>query len=436
MWRHWAKIVGLFLFISGTVTLTINANNAYSFRLQNATVSALSTRQTFTLKELEVPDFRLIVGEETFRISEDIYPMKQPGQTIAGAGVYSLLKRNGISYQDQYLRASSLVTMGTSAVLAGLMAVLMFRLTWKKTGKEWIGWTTALILIWGTIIGPYAGVTHHDIFGVFFTLLAITLFAQEEQGKGRWGETGAGMAAGLSIFFTMLTLPVLAAVLLAAKHRVRALSGAILGLTPTLLFNLLLFGKPWLVANLAGKVSDTVPLLSLSNLAEKLWFYLGNPATAWWSFMPVLLWGLLGMVKAGKTSTGKLLWLMVLGQLLYISSIETFGGHQYGPRYLLPAIPAVVVGIGTWLKAPHPSWQRGLFWVTAGYSLVVSVIGAVQTVMYPLFEGYAPYRLMLKIMAGEIPTMRVWKYGAVMSLLGVGAIAAGFLKARKVRVKG
>ena len=108
--KYCLKALGFVLIVWGGITLTINSANALNFRLQNATISALSERKSFTLKELEVPDFRLIVGQETFRIGEDIYPMKQPGQTIVGSIIYTQIKKLGINYSDHYMYSSQIIT--------------------------------------------------------------------------------------------------------------------------------------------------------------------------------------------------------------------------------------------------------------------------------------------------------------------------------------
>lgn len=396
--------------------MTINSANAHNYRLQNATIAALVNRGSFALKELEVPDFRLIVGEETFRISENIYPMKQPGQTILGAVAYLVLREAGIDYQVHYLYASQLVTMYTSALLTALASVVMYLLASQLVSSEKAGILAALMLVFGTMIWPYAGVTHHDIYGLFLIILAIACYCLAHKEKNKKYYFGAGVLAGLSWFFTMLPLPIPIVMWIVGEEKKWLGGGILVGLIPTLLFNLLVFGKPWLAANLAGKVADTVPLLSLGNLGQKLWFYLGDPSSALWAFSPILIFGVMGIIqlKAKDVWLKKLLIAVPIAQLVYVSSIETIGGYQYGPRYLIPILPFLGLGIANWLKVKQAAWKQGLFCLAGVYSILVALGGAIEGVMVPINEGYGPYRLWNQILAGEWPVMRVWKYGAVM----------------------
>ncbi len=412
------QVVGVFFLIWGLITVTINAEGAFNYRLQNATIAALVNRGTFTLKELEVPDFRLIVGQETFRISEDIYPMKQPGQTIYGALIYYPMKKLGINFDTHYMYASQLVTMFSSAFLSALAAVIIGTTAWELTKNKKVSLVAGISLVFGTTVWAYAGVTHHDIFGLFLITLALHLYI-------RRAYFVAGFVASMSLFFTMLALP-LPFVLLALNRRLRgAILGTIVGLLPTLIFNWAVFGRAWLVPNIAGKVSDTVPLLSITNFLEKLWFYLGNPSTAIWAFAPITIFGMIGIIqlKRNDSHLKNTLLLPVLAQIAYVSSIETFGGYQYGPRYLILALPFLIIGVALWLNQKRALVETLLFSLALLYSTLVAGLGAVQSVMVPINEGYEPYKLLLKTISLEIPVMRVWKYGAAMIALGIGTLA-------------
>lgn len=429
MMKHCLLLLGFFLVVWGGITLTINSANAFNFRLQNATIAALSERGTFTLKELEVPDFRLIVGQETFRIGEDIYPMKQPGQTILGSLIYTQLRKFGINYSDHYMYASQLVTMFSSALLMAVASVLIGMITWHTSKKITISLLTGFILVFGTIIWPYSGVTHHDIYGTFLVIVAFGgYWLGNVQNKYRSILLFlGGMSAGLSLFFTMLTLPIPFVMLVLSKYKKAAGFGTTIGLMPTFLFNMIVFGKPWLSANLAGKVADTVPLLSITNMLEKLWFYLGNPTTALWAYSPILIFGVAGiwMMKGKDLWLKRFLLLPIVTQIIYVSSIETFGGYQYGPRYLLPIIPLIVLGIPYWLQSEHRIISRLFFFFIVIISCCIAGIGAIQTVMSPIGEGYEPYKMLLNILTGELPVMRVWKYGVAWSILGLLALMIG-----------
>lgn len=423
--------LSIFFCIWGVITLTINESDAQAFRMQNATIAALVNRHTFTLKELEVPDFRLVVGQETFRISEDIYPMKQPGQTIWGAPVYTILKSMGITYEVHYLWASSMITMLTTASLVALTGIVIFFLVLKETSNIKASVIAAFATTLGTNLWVYGGVTHHDAMAVFFVALSLIYFNNK-----KW--VLSGISAGVTTLFSMLPLPILLATYIAArKERLRVFWGLAIGAVPFALFNTIVFGKPWLPPNIAGEVSDTVPLLSLTNFVQKIWFYLGDPNTAFWAFSPILILAIYAIYRNRKSNNSFyfLLTIAPIFQLLYVSTIETYGGHQYGPRYLLPTIPYLGVGIGMWLDEAKKGWWKQLTVILLIYSFAVSLIGSLMTAMYPLDEGYAPFSLVSKVISLDLPVFRVWKYGMVLILIGALLAAGLVISTRQLKKK-
>jgi hypothetical protein len=221
-----------------------------------------------------------------------------------------------------------------------------------------------------------------------------------------------------------LTLPLALWIMIATtKNRQKILTltvGMVVGFLPNAIFDYLVFGNPLLPPNLAGSVSDTMPLLSITNLLSKLWFYLGSPSSSIFLFTPVVLYGILGILSLKKSNPWlmRLLTIIPTLQLLHISSMETIGGFQYGPRYLLPTLACVTIGIAVWLAAKHRTLSWTIFGILLAYSVGVALIGAVQTVMYPMPGPYAPIVLLRQIIAGNMPEFRMFWIGMILSLLG------------------
>jgi len=190
--------------------------------------------------------------------------------------------------------------------------------------------------------------------------------------------------------------------------------GMILGLLPTLSFNYLIFGKPWLPPNLAGKVADTMPLWSLPNFLDKLWFYLASPTTSLFIFSPILIFGIIGILKAPK-----ILLLIPLFQLAHISLMETFGGYQYGPRYLLTTLPYLSLGIVYWLRKRHNRFLGLIFGLAFTYSVGVAFLGAIRTVMYEVPGPYAPHVFLEQWLYSEGPDFRLFLPGLVLVIFSV-----------------
>jgi len=426
MRQVWGIAIAMFLIVAGILTMTINSWNASAFGLQNATVAALVERGTFALVDQVIPGFNLVEGTETFRFGKEVYPMKQPGPTILGAMIYLPLYRLGITYQNHFDYVSHLVTLGTSTMMMAIATVLIFFVGYSIT-KSWKGSTAAALLFAiGTMIWPYACVSHHDIYGVFFGLLAISLYFWSEKEKKLKYLGWAGFFSTFTLFFTMLplTLPlVLWGIVAWGKNRQKILLftlAMIVGLIPTMLFNGLVFGNPLLPPNLAGHVSDTMPLLSITNFVTKLWFYLGSPTTALIFFSPVMFFGILGIASIPRQE----LWLkrflagIPMMQLIHVASMETFGGYQYGPRYLLPVLSCLAIGVAIWAAKKHTKGMWWMFALAVMYSVSVAMMGAIQTVMYQIPGPFAPFVFLRQVMDGNLPVFRMLPVGFTLALAG------------------
>lgn len=422
--------IGIFGLVAGGLTMTINSWNARAFGLQNATVAALVEHKTFALVDQVIPGFNLVEGTETFRHGAYVYPMKQPGQTILGALVYYPLYKLGINFDNHFDFVSHLITWGSATLLAALSATIIFWLGYSLTQNLQAGIMGSLLFAFGTIVWPYSGVSHHDIQGMSLGLMSVACYYLAQMRGGKQYYLWSGFWAGLTLLFTMLplTLPIVMGLFCWRRDGFRQARwmalGMLSGILPTLGFNYLLFGNPWLPPNLAGRVSDTMPLWSLPNLLAKLWFYLGTPRTAIWSFSPILIFGVAGLLKLPRRLSWlkNLLFSLMLAQLLHVSSMETHGGYQYGPRYLLTVIPFLAIGLSAWVNKGMIGWWRWVFVALAGYSVVVASLGALQTVMYPMPGPYAPGVFLQQLFGGQRPEWRMFYPG-----LGLAMAAGAYL---------
>ncbi len=420
-------MIGIFLLVAGVYTMTLNSWNANMFSLQNATVASLVQKKSFALYDQIIPGFNLVEGNETFRFGRQIYPMKQPGQTILGAMIYTPLYLLGINFENHFHYTSHLITLGTSTVMMAGAASLLFYLAYQISKKLFTSMLVSLVFAFGTIIWPYGGVSHHDIYGVFWGVAAFTCYFEAREHRKTNYYWGAGFFASLSLFFTMLplTFPLVLWGATLISRRMLALKkislGMILGLLPTLSFNYLMFEKPWLPPNLAGKVADTMPLWSLPNFLDKLWFYLVSPTTSLLVFSPILVFGIIGILKVPKTRLWlkQLLLLIPLFQLAHISLMETFGGYQYGPRYLLTTLPYLSLGIVYWLKKEHDRFLGLIFGLAFTYSVGVAFLGAIRTVMYEVPGPYAPHVFLEQWLYSEGPDFRLFLPGLVLVIFSV-----------------
>jgi hypothetical protein len=168
------------------------------------------------------------------------------------------------------------------------------------------------------------------------------------------------------------------------------LAGGVAGLAPLLFYNWVNFGNPFLVANVAGEFSDTFLILDWRNFVSKLAYY-GKLITL---YEPIFWLGLAGYFffppRLRRERVGVAAILLVL--FGYVCNIETLGGCQYGPRYLLPALPFASLGL---VGFAHVDSRRrraqlaALIVAVAAASAIISVVGALYGTMYCDLRRYA-----------------------------------------------
>ena len=408
----------IFIFVLGVFTIFLNSWNSEFFGLQLATVVGLVDDGSFALKDQVYPGFNLVEGDETFRYDKQVYPMKQPGQSILGAIIYAPLKLVGIEVSHHKDYAVHIITFLTSSLMGAGIATLLYLASYKLSKNHRASLMAAVVGSAGSILLPYAGVMHHDIYASFFLFCGVYLLLTSKKNTRK--EMVAGILTSLSLFFSMLpVMMVIGLVIIVYSERKEIslryfLLGVMIGLLPSLIFNYVLFGNPLLFPNLAGKVADTIPLYSIPNFVSHLNFFLLSKYSVT-VFSPVIFLGLWGVryIKDNPLLKKIIIYLPLI-LLAHISTQETYGGFQYGPRYLLPALPILALGIPYYLSVHKSGWMNRIFYLALSYSIIVAIIGAMTTVMYPVPGEFGPFEQGAKIVAGEMPEYRMLLVGLLL----------------------
>lgn len=390
----------LALSVWAIVGMTITVDNLRAYTLQHAGVESLVERGTFAVGQSRTAELSSL--GDTFEFGGRTFAAKQPGQFVLGAVPYAVLHALGLRYSERYDLCAALVTW-LSASLAVALGMGRFFLLMARWGAQpvWLAASTTLLLAFGTNLFAYAGVAHHDAIATALLVFALADAVESDDGAGFWG----GVFLGLVPFSSMLpavvagTLFAIEALRHLAVHRrprrlVQWLAGVALGLAPLLIYDGWYFGHPFRQANVAGDFQDTFLRPTWQGFSAHLQTYFGSGDLAVWKFMPVVLLGWLGALALLRRKRTQHLAAIVLAasaaHLLYILDIETIGGCQYGPRYLMPLLPLALAGLsgvtarGWWAVAP-----------VALYGVAVSAIGALGGTMYcglPQFAAAAYWR--------------------------------------------
>ena len=418
----------LFLTLWLAYGLTINSGNLSEFNLQQIGVEAVAERGHFYLEGSRAPELQ--PRGDVFEFGGHKYAAKQPGQFMAGALVYFLLRPFGVSYTGNYLLASALVTFLTASLVTALAGVALFRLA-REFDQDNLRRPLAVALVFGlcTTALPYAGIAHHDALASGYLLLAFHLFvrvARETTRRARLRTFLAGLLVGLTLTTSMLPAFMAAVVGLyfLSLRRWRLLPfvvlGAAVGLAPLFVYDAVSFGNPFLLPNVAGNYSDTFFRLDPANFAAKLAFYSRMVA----SYVPVFAAGLVGLLLYTREHRREQLTMLGLVVVLaaYVLNIDTEGDCQYGPRYLLPLMPYAALGLLGFARLQSPTLRRlalSAAALAALASFALNLPGALHGSMYCDVHAHALPPYLSALARGETKTFPLALWLALPFLVSV-----------------
>jgi hypothetical protein len=389
----------LFLLVWFAYGVVINSDNLLKFNLQQIGVEAIVERHQFYLEGSTAPELHPL-GDVFFHQGHK-FAAKQPGQFMAGALVYSVLNAFGLRYVNNYLLTSALVTFFTTSLVLALSAVAVFRIAQELTKDSmslfWPMLTTFAYAL-ATTAFPYSGIAHHDAIATGYLVLAFYLvFQLSRQGRpyGRGAvivSAEAGLLLGLAVTTSMLVvfMVLVCAIYFISLRRWKLvplfLAGALIGLLPLFIYDARSFGSPFLLPNVvgAGMFSDTFFHFDPRNFGNKLVSY----STMILVYAPVFAVGLFGLTYYPRSLKRRPIVLTLLAMIVvlavYVLNISTGGDCQFGPRYLLPAMPFACLGITGFSYLSIGGERRiagAVVLLVTLFSFGVNVVGAVSGAM-------------------------------------------------------
>ena len=388
----------LFLFLWLGYGAAINSDNLSKFNLQQIGVAAIVERHQFYLEGSDVPE--LFPQGDVFLYQGHKYAAKQPGQFMAGAGVYWVLHALGLRYADNYLLTSALVTFFTTSFFLALSAVAVFRIARKLTkDTQSLFWPllTAGAYALGTNVFAYSGIAHHDALATGYLVIAFYLiFDLPRRGWDGRREiiksACAGLLLGLAVTTSMLVffMTIVCALYFLWLRRWKLipffLVALLIGSLPLFIYDAVSFGNPFLLPNVVGAhmFADTFFHFSAKNFGDKLVWY----STMLVVYVPVFAAGLFGLSYYPRTLKRTPFFLTLMSLLVvlaaYVLNIQTGGDCQFGPRYLLPLMPFACLGIAGYSYVSTNAERRlagAIVLVLGVVSFAINLLGAVQGAM-------------------------------------------------------
>lgn len=355
----------LFIFIFGCLTCFVNTNNLRSFVLWHLVIESIVERGQIHIDGSTTPGFH--DNSDSFPFNGHWYSNKPPGQPIIGSLVYLLLYRLGITYKDNFILATGLVTLLTSVLMISVISVLTFSIVFKITKNKFYSLLTTFFSCFGTLLFPYSGITHHDIYATFFLFLGYYLLFYKFHINTKCPDyflLVSGFCVGFAFFISYNTPSVMLALCMYVSLK-KNLKVLLLFFIPFLvsisfnfIFNQIVFGHPLnfpaVLDCYHGIHKERILSIEkyLLDFPDKIHAFLFSPILAITFFSPIFVISYLCIfLIPGKYFIEKLILLLILLLQFFQplvgggGSLRGFGWCQFGPRYLLEATPFTLIGL-------------------------------------------------------------------------------------------
>ncbi|GEM_PF-3430615 len=287
-----------------------------------------------------------------------LYPQFMPGQAIVNVPLYligRLLSGEALNLRSVILThwTTSLFNPIVIALTGWLVAVFASSLGYSSRLSVGLGLAYALC----TMVLPYTGTYFSEplIAGLILLAVYAGYAARTSAYVVRWLMV-AGTALGLAVFArersAIMIPPFVLYVWL--YHRRMLWRGWVAFFAPLVIFGLIIGGLNW--SRFGSPLTFSFSILQHTSFTTPLMLglygLLISPGKGLLLYNPIAWAGLIGLTIMFRTRRREaiLFALIVLAELLFFAVYEFWtGGWNWGPRYLMPVLPLLVLTAGEWV---------------------------------------------------------------------------------------
>jgi hypothetical protein len=374
------------------------------------------------------------------------HPKWYPTSSVVPLENYGYDVQRGLRVQ-RFVEHSTPIVWALTLLAAVIPAILLLLLVRWAADRFLPGYGTAAAITLGlaTVVMTFAGEFFSHVISAGFAFAAFCVLVKERDGPPRWGMVAlAGLLAGLAVTFEFQTGLVGVVLFGYALSRRTDLftrttsyaAGTVVGALPMLSFNFWAFGSPLKLA-----YGDAVAFPGATGhdvLGLNSHGFFGITAPRFDSAVSLLLAGrgllvltpiivmavagVLMMRRQGHRAEANTILAIAAVYFIYNSGYWLpFGGGTPGPRFLIPALPFVAIGLAF--------AYRRLPALTLGLAIPSGLMMLVGSLTYPLLGKQGTGTWADWLIEGKLEHTVLTAFGVTNAWLAVAPVIAAVLTA-------